>query len=55
MPVPVVQQLKVDKAILVQRRGSETGRGEAALDVVPFAVQALGVDLITLVSSINQP
>jgi len=53
MPVPVVQQLKVGKAILVKRRGCETGRGKAAQDVVPLAVQTLGMDLITLVSSIS--
>lgn len=53
MPVPIVQQLEVGKTILVERRGCETRRGKAAQNVVPLAVQALGMDLIALESSIS--
>jgi hypothetical protein len=53
MPVPVVQQLKIGKAILAKRCDGETRCGKATCDVVPLAVQALGMGLIALVSSLS--
>lgn len=53
MPVPIVQQLEVSKAVLAQRHGCETRRGKTAQKVVPLAVQTLGVDFIALVLSLS--
>jgi hypothetical protein len=46
--VPVLQQLEISYAVLVEWRQSQGRRREAARDVGPLALEALWMDLIAL-------